>query len=151
MAIKKLIVTVIVFLALFSFDKKMLFPQEYSLAQDEAAAQAFIIRIGASIAIFAQSHDFKMPDSLDVLVKSRPAYLDKYFTKTENNGYRYNVELYPSAFKITAVPIECGVTGNKIFVLQGSSEEIKMQIEKAKNGDGAGIDNNSQIQKYPCN
>lgn len=65
----------------------------------------------------AKNSGFYPLDESD-LTSAHPPYLSNTYNNNTFRGYKFYVTLNPDGYKIIAEPEECGVTGNKNFIMQ---------------------------------
>lgn len=88
------------------------------LNANESQAQATLKTISTAIESYAIVNNGVYPDSLSALVKAKPSYLQEDYTLSARAGYTYRFEPSPSGYKVMAKPIDCDITGTKIYTVE---------------------------------
>ena len=58
------------------------------------------------------------PNDESDLLNAKPPYSQQAYNNKEIHGYNYSIEFRLDRYKIIATPVECGKTGNKIFIAE---------------------------------
>ena len=78
--------------------------------------------ISFALESYASKNNNVYPQSEDSLLNLEPPYLSMPHNNRKIYGYLFIEELGPSGYKITATPVECGVTGTKIYTIETGGE-----------------------------
>jgi type II secretory pathway pseudopilin PulG len=91
----------------------------FSISQNEASAQETLKLISTAIENYAKDHKGVFPDSLEALVKAKPAYIEKeYISLSNEKGYNFNCpRLENTGYNCSASPIRCRLSGRKAFTI----------------------------------
>jgi type IV pilus assembly protein PilA len=87
------------------------------LTANEASAQATLRTISTAAETYAAANNGNFPTDIDDLtsVNATPAYLNEDYTAGPRQGYNYTFTSDSAGYEATAVPLECGSTGNHDF------------------------------------
>ncbi|MBU2102567.1 MAG: hypothetical protein KKF80_04145 [Candidatus Omnitrophica bacterium] len=89
----------------------------------EVSAKSTVVGIANACEMF-MAENGSYPLALSVLTRPEAAYLtDKPYSEGFT-GYRYSFKGTPAGYIITAMPLECGKTGTKIFIKESSKDII---------------------------
>ncbi|MDD5194635.1 MAG: type II secretion system protein GspG [Candidatus Omnitrophica bacterium] len=95
------------------------------LRAQETSAKATLSTIASACEMYAVDNG-NYPSSIDQLMKGNPPYLSQKAYVEGVNGYKFKLESKTDGCRITATPLECGKTGNKILIKE-SMKEISQQ------------------------
>ncbi len=114
-----LIVAICAFILRFAVIKAI----RLNISYDEAAASATLKLISAALENYSKDNHGLFPSSISALAITKPAYLDKDYTKQfPIKGYNYICDrLDTLGYNCSAVPIKCNITGQKIFKVSTGS------------------------------
>jgi prepilin-type N-terminal cleavage/methylation domain-containing protein len=83
---------------------------------NEAAAQATLKTISSGCESFATATG-RFPNSIQVLLSSKPQYINDNYTNRTIGGYGFScsdqMDVY--GYNCTALPVNCGISGTKTF------------------------------------
>jgi hypothetical protein len=101
--------------------------QGLSLDSGELNAKEVIKTIVAAIENYAADNQGFYPENFDDLMGQDPPYLvpDEYEDGIE--GYQFSIVTELDSYSVIATPVQCGVTGNKIFT-QARGKELSEQL-----------------------
>lgn len=90
-----------------------------NMSQNESNASSTLKLISAALENFASDHNGTFPDSLSLLTKGNPPYLDKdYIAEYSHRGYNFScARLEPTGYNCSATPIKCKLTGKMIYTV----------------------------------
>jgi hypothetical protein len=112
-------VTLMVVIAVTAFTLRFAIEQviRTNITQNESNASATLKLIATALENFAKNNSGKFPESLALLTKTSPAYLDKdYVGLSPMKGYIYTCpKLDNSGYSCYASPTHCNLTGKKIY------------------------------------
>jgi len=92
-----------------------------NISQNEENAQTILRNIATACENYAKDHQGRYPAQESNLINIKPAYLRyPYHTKTIQ-GYTYALNLTETGYHITASPLICGLSGNKIYTITTTS------------------------------
>lgn len=87
------------------------------LRANEVNAQTALKNISAAYENFHVSEG-KYPASVDDLMNTDTPYIDKDYTSEVYRGYNISCRtIGSSGYNCSAVPVKCGITGSKVFVI----------------------------------
>jgi type II secretory pathway pseudopilin PulG len=91
----------------------------FNITQNEAAALETLKLLSTAIENYAKDHMGVFPTSLEALVQSSPAYIEKeYISLSYEKGYNFNcLRLESSGYTCSASPSRCKITGKKAFTI----------------------------------
>ena len=121
-----------VFTDLASCDEALL---EFSETQgmfpetSELGAKERINNIATAIEDYASDNDGFLPENFDDLMGQDPPYLLPGAYEEGIEGYQFSITIELDNYKVIATPIECGQTGNKIFIKERGKELIEQSCE----------------------
>ncbi len=92
------------------------------LIANESTALATVKVISVAIENYTAVNNGQYPSNEYDLKYGKPSYLDKIYSNKIIQGYGYSLNLYPSGYKITATPSECGITGTKNFTIEAKGK-----------------------------
>lgn len=95
-----------------------------NISQNESNASAALKLISAALENYAKDNKGMYPESISVLTRTSPPYLDKdYISQSSLKGYTFTcLRLEPSGFSCSAIPLKCNLTGQMIYtVINGGS------------------------------
>lgn len=95
----------------------------------ELGAKARINNIVKAIEDYASDNDGFLPENFDDLMGQDPPYLLPGAYEEGIEGYQFSITTELNNYKIIATPIECGQTGNKIFIKERGKELIEQSCE----------------------
>lgn len=118
-------------------DEEYILPQDnedmdlptVTLTDAENNAKANIMLIADAIEKYAEKNEV-YPNAEDDLLSSTPPYLSRPYDGEEIDGYKYSLELDSMHYKISALPIDCGNTGSKIFELNTGGAIIESNCQE---------------------
>ncbi|MFA4889551.1 MAG: hypothetical protein WC628_08290 [Candidatus Omnitrophota bacterium] len=87
------------------------------LNANESQAAENLRVVSTAIETYRAANNGAYPLSEDNLVTSDKPYLSKIFNNETVYGYIYSEELRSDGYRIVAAPVNCGVTGSKIFTM----------------------------------
>jgi len=109
-------------------DKTIDYLRTKKLEAIEKAAKDDVRIIASESERYAIYSNGIFPSSLNDLVNSKPFFMP--VSIAEGNGrYKYFLESKPNYYKIVAVPLECGRTGNKVFIKERDKEIIEQNCQ----------------------
>ncbi|MCX7661091.1 MAG: hypothetical protein N2Z79_00220 [Candidatus Omnitrophica bacterium] len=89
---------------------------EFNIQQNEQEAQNNLKLISTALGNYAREHLGNYPKNFSDLLKADPAYLDRdYIGNSPIRGYNYSCEITELGFSCSAIPLRCGLSGNRIF------------------------------------
>jgi len=91
---------------------------ETRIRAGENETVASLKSISSALESYASKNNNVYPQSEESLLNLKPPYLPFPYNNRKMYGYLFMEELGPSGYKITATPVECGVTGNKIYTIE---------------------------------
>ena len=103
-----------------------------NISQNESNAQDTLKLISTAIENYAKDHRGVFPDSLFVLIKTEPPYIDStYITQSSKKGYNFNCpRLESTGYTCAASPIKCDLTGRMSFTVTTGSTLTSEECEK---------------------
>lgn len=103
-----------------------------NIAQNESNAQGTLKLISAALENYASNNHGSFPRTLSVLIKPKPAYLDRdYILESPIKGYHYNCSrLEPAGYNCSASPVKCGLTGKIIYTVTTGSLSVSEECNK---------------------
>ncbi len=117
----KSFVAIMICVALASFLLRFAAEQliRMSISQNEPAASSTLKSIALALDNYAKDHKNSFPESISVLNKSKPPYLDKDYTSFSSyKGYRYACPRLDSGnYSCVATPSICRITGLSIYTI----------------------------------
>lgn len=117
----KSFVTIIVAFALLVLILRLVTEKALILisARNEATAQANLKALAVALDSYANDNQGVYPNSISVLTRSNPLYLDKdYIAESPMKGYTYScIRLEASGYNCYAFPLRCKLTGNLAFTV----------------------------------
>ncbi|MDD4955699.1 MAG: hypothetical protein PHP17_06655 [Candidatus Omnitrophica bacterium] len=84
----------------------------------ENATVTALKSISSALESYAGKNNNVYPESESSLLNAQPPHLYTPHNNRKISGYLFIEELKPSGYKITASPVECGVTGEKIYTIE---------------------------------
>lgn len=88
------------------------------LDANEASAQATLRTISTAIEAYRAANNGDYPLNESSLASAQPPYLLQSYNNKTTLGYTVIEDFLPNGYKIAAKPKNCGVTGNKVFVIE---------------------------------
>jgi len=103
-----------------------------NIAQNESHASVTLKQISAALENYAKDNHGVYPDSLSVLTKTKPPYLEKgYISNSPLRGYNYSCpRLEPSGYSCYASPAQCKFSGNMIYTVTTGSLLVSEECER---------------------
>lgn len=103
-----------------------------NIVQNESNAQGTLKLISIALENYAKDNQGSFPRTLSVLIKPKPAYLDRdYILESPIKGYHYNcLRLEPAAYSCSASPLKCGLTGKIIYTVTTGSLLVSEECNK---------------------
>lgn len=89
------------------------------LSANESLAKATIRTISTAVELYAADNRRYPADEYELRYSS-PSYLPDTYHDKIISGYKYSLNLNPARYEVAAVPVQCRVTGNKIFKINKS-------------------------------
>ncbi len=86
------------------------------LLANESLARQTVERIAKGVGAYVTVNDGRYPSDEKNLLDAQPPYLSQSYNNKEVEGYNYSLRFDKTGYEILAVPSECGITGNKIFI-----------------------------------
>jgi len=86
------------------------------LSANEAAVRSVLKNISVAVETYRAANNNYPLDESD-LVSAEPPYLDRAHDQQTIYGYTFSISFQPDGYKAVATPVECGMTGSKIFSL----------------------------------
>jgi len=92
---------------------------DFTIIQNEATALETLKLLTTAIENYAKDHLGVFPTSLEALVLSSPAYIEKeYISLSYEKGYNFNcLRLESSGYTCSASPSRCKISGKKTFTM----------------------------------
>ncbi|MDD4182471.1 MAG: DUF5683 domain-containing protein [Candidatus Omnitrophica bacterium] len=84
----------------------------------ENTTLATLKSISFALESYASKNSNVYPQSEDSLLNLEPRYLSMPYNNRKIYGYLFTEELSSSGYKITATPLNCNVTGTKIYTIE---------------------------------
>ncbi|MFA5338300.1 MAG: DUF5683 domain-containing protein, partial [Candidatus Omnitrophota bacterium] len=84
----------------------------------EKAAVSSLKLLSSALESYAEQNNNVYPQSEESLLNLKPAYLPYAYNNRKIYGYLFKEELEPSGYRITASPVDCNVTGTKIYTIE---------------------------------
>jgi hypothetical protein len=113
------VIIIIAFVALFlRFSSVGLI--QWTIDQNEAIAQDSLKLVSTALELYAKDHMGSYPRTLNALIQSKPAYIDREYIAepSRRKGYVFTCSrLEQSSYSCSAVPGICGLTGKKVFTV----------------------------------
>ncbi|MEW6075333.1 MAG: type II secretion system protein [Candidatus Omnitrophota bacterium] len=90
---------------------------------NDAAAQTTLRAIASACEDYASANHGNYPAEFGALLNSTPAYLNENYTSRSRQGYNFTCSAQMDAvgYNCSATPIECNVTGAKVFTITTGS------------------------------
>ncbi|MCK9573272.1 MAG: DUF5683 domain-containing protein [Candidatus Omnitrophica bacterium] len=88
------------------------------MTASEKAAMAALKSVSFALESYAEQNNNVYPQSEESLLNLKPAYLPFAYSNRKIYGYLFKEELKPSGYRITATPVDCNVTGTKIYTIE---------------------------------
>lgn len=85
---------------------------------NESMAKSILETISSASENYAIKNNGNYPADETSLTYADPAYLNQAYNNRTTAGYTFTEEFNSRGYKIIATPAECGVTGNKIFIME---------------------------------
>jgi len=103
-----------------------------SIAQNEPAASSTLKLIALALENYAKDNKNSFPESISILNKSKPPYLDKDYTSFSSyKGYRYACpRLEPGSYSCVASPSICRITGLSIYTISAGGIIVSESCSK---------------------
>jgi hypothetical protein len=91
----------------------------FTIVQNEASALEKLKLLATAVENYAKDHRGVFPTSLEALVQSSPAYIEKeYISLSYDKGYNFNcLRLESSGYTCSASPSRCKISGKKTFTM----------------------------------
>jgi hypothetical protein len=91
----------------------------FTIIQNEASALETLKLLTTAIENYAKDHLGVFPTSLEALVQSSPAYIEKeYISLSYEKGYNFNcLRLESSGYTCSASPSRCKISGKRTFTM----------------------------------
>lgn len=91
----------------------------FSIVQNESDALATLKLISAALENYANDHQDSYPADVSFLLQTTPPYLDRdYIQESPVKGYAFSCSrLESTSYSCSAVPVKCGLTGEKTFTV----------------------------------
>ncbi len=86
------------------------------LTANETMAETNLKTISSAMESYATAHEGRYPIGESDLTNATPPYLSKSFNNKTLQGYSYSFTLDANSYQILAAPIECGMTGTRVFI-----------------------------------
>ena len=101
---------------------------------NETATKETVKIISSAIENYKAAHNGIYPLSEEDLLFSTPPYLAKSYDKKTIYGYKYSLDLSPDGYEVVAAPKNCGIEGDKIFMVRTGQEltEIDCKIKEGE-------------------
>ncbi len=84
----------------------------------ESAAASTLKSLSSALESYATQNNNVYPESEESLRNIKSPDLPFAYNNRKVYGYLFAEDLTPSGYKITATPVECGVTGTKIYTIE---------------------------------
>ena len=84
----------------------------------EGATVTALKSISSALESYAEQNNNVYPQSEESLLNLKPPYLPFAYNNRKIHGYLFKEELAPSGYRITASPLDCNVTGTKIYTIE---------------------------------
>jgi type II secretory pathway pseudopilin PulG len=84
----------------------------------EKATVVALRSISSALESYAEQNNNVYPQSEESLLNLKPAYLPFAYNNRKIYGYLFKEELWPSGYRIIASPVDCNVTGTKIYTIE---------------------------------
>jgi type II secretory pathway pseudopilin PulG len=111
------VIIIIAFVALFlRFSSVQII--KWTIDQNEANAQESLKLVSTALELYAKDHMGMYPQTLNVLIQSKQAYINKEYIAESGTrkGYVFACSrLEQSGYSCSANPRVCGLTGKKVF------------------------------------
>jgi len=103
-----------------------------SIAQNETNALNTLKIISTALENYAKDNSGVFPSSLVTLSETKPEYLNKsYLNQPYMKSYNYNCSrLEQSGYSCSAVPVQCNLTGKKVFIVVTGGSLISEDCNK---------------------
>jgi len=91
----------------------------FNIEQNESNALETLQFVTTALENYANDHARAYPTDLALLVKNDPPYISHdYISLTSRKGYSFScMRLEPSGYTCSAVPVQCDVSGRKVFIV----------------------------------
>jgi hypothetical protein len=91
----------------------------YNIEQNQSMAQVNLKLFSTALENYAKDNRNVYPTSTAELTKDKPVYLEKdYLAVPSVQGYEYDCQrLDPKGYNCTATPVDCMLTGKKIYTV----------------------------------
>jgi TM2 domain-containing membrane protein YozV/Tfp pilus assembly protein PilE len=109
---------------------------ERRIAALETTAQTHLRLISAALENYSVDNNGNYPADEHTLLEAGSPYLSKAYNQVTISGYTFYEDLQPKSYKITATPQSCGVTGNKIFVIEAGGILSSYDCERPNESEG---------------
>jgi len=103
--------------------------QGLSLDDGEFHAKETIKTIVAAIENYGADNQGFYPENFDDLMGQNPPYLTPGDYEDGIEGYIFSIVTELDSYKVIATPVQCGVTGNKIFIQERGKELVEQLCE----------------------
>lgn len=104
------------------------YSQSCSIEENESFVQASFRAISTAMFTYVWANKGAYPGKIEDLLNADPPYLQQDFV-SQKHGYIYSTQFYSDGFKITAMPVDCGITGNNTYVMESRGDEIKKMLQ----------------------
>lgn len=103
--------------------------QGLSLEDGELHAKETIKAIVTAIENYSADNQGFYPENFDDLMGQEPPYLTPDNYEDGMEGYIFSIITELDSYKVIATPVQCGETGNKIFIQERGKELVEQLCE----------------------
>ena len=93
------------------------------LAANETTAQETLRTLSKAAESYAYKNNGNYPKGEYDLKLATPPYIAETYNNKTINGYQYSVNFSANSYEIIAAPLNCGITGNRIFIIETQGKE----------------------------
>ncbi|MFA5008465.1 MAG: hypothetical protein WC546_04525 [Candidatus Omnitrophota bacterium] len=91
--------------------------------------------VSAALESYAAQNNNVYPQSEESLLHLKEPQVSMLYNNRKIYGYLFKEELGPSGYKITAAPVECGLTGMKIYTIETGGKLSENNCAKSGSAD----------------
>jgi len=104
----------------------------YNIERNQSLAMVNLKLFYTALENFAKDNKGVYPENIDQLTKGSPVYLEKdYLAVSSVRGYEYDCQrLGLTGYNCSAAPINCNLTGNKIYTMSTGGLIITEDCDK---------------------
>lgn len=88
------------------------------IAANDTQAQINLQLISKAAEAYADAHNGTYPSDEYTLVNTTPPLLSSTYNNKTLNGYTYSLDFTSTGYQLTAMPLQCGVSGSNALIME---------------------------------